>query len=107
MWISNDLTTKLTYSSLLETTLYNSNYSMIISFIDKKHLFNECSLAKAKQRNISRKIFNYEKMTSEKWNNFKNATKTQLEKNPLIIIEERVSSRLMKSTNYGVIFGTV
>src|SRR3990170_8572196 len=31
MWISNDLVMNLTYSSLLETVLYNSDHSMIIS----------------------------------------------------------------------------
>src|SRR3990170_1156173 len=83
MWISNDLASELTYSSLLETVLYNSDHSMIVTFIDKKHLFNECSLAKAKQRNISRKIFDYDKMTPDKWKSFKEDIKKNLEDKPI------------------------
>ena len=83
MWMSNDIISELTYSSLIETVLYNSDHDMVITFIDKRHLFNERSLAKAKQRNIERKIYNYDKMTPEKWNNFRDSTNKNLLNRPI------------------------
>jgi len=83
MWMSNDIILELTYSSLIETALYNSDHDIVITFINKRHLFNERSLAKAKQRNIERKIYNYDKMTPEKWNNFRDSTNKNLLNKPI------------------------
>ena len=75
MWLSNNLISELIYSSLVETIMYNSDHDMVISFIDKQHLFRERGLAKAKQRKINRKIYNYDKMTTQKWEKFTTDTK--------------------------------
>src|SRR5687767_15001869 len=66
IWLSSNITSELVYSSLIETVMYNSDHDMVIAFFNKQHLFEERGLAKAKQRNINRKIYNYDKMTAQK-----------------------------------------
>src|SRR5688500_9260590 len=58
-------------SDIVTPELYKSDHNMVVTILYKKDLFNDIPMASARSSvTTKRKIFNYKKMTKEKWEEY-------------------------------------
>ena len=70
IWISQDLVEESINSNILSADVYTTDHKVVYVSFWTNNIFQKKSFAKMKQHNIKKRVFLYDSMDEEKWNQF-------------------------------------
>ncbi len=84
IWISPNFIDNLIYCDNIHSELYPNDHKILIIFLDKNKIFNSNNRAKLRKQNITKTIYDYDKMNSQQWQIYANETDYLTNKNNII-----------------------
>ncbi|RIA86229.1 Endonuclease/exonuclease/phosphatase, partial [Glomus cerebriforme] len=88
IWISRDLILETIQSGIFHPELYNTDHEGVYASFYRDHLFKNKTSASLKQNSFKKRIFSFDTMTTNKWQEFQQATDARVDQflaNPMII----------------------
>src|SRR3954451_8708286 len=70
IWISRDLIDKTLNSNIIDPTLYTSDHRAVFLSLHTRNLFKRKAIASLKQHNMRKRIYHYDQMNDDKWQEF-------------------------------------
>src|SRR3954468_15888882 len=70
IWISRDLIDETLNSNIIDPTLYTSDHRAVFLSLHTRNLFKRKAIASLKQHDMRKRIYHYDQMNDDKWQEF-------------------------------------